>query len=159
MNSFLSILDLVNTLNGMLPHIGVLHIIRYKNHRGTGEEEHPWCKEAREGKRSHSSWCKEEGRRRRKEEKKEEGGGGPAGPESGPTGPQTDLPGWRPVNRLHNRTARSQARSDRPQTGSDGNYPPNCLSYPLMYLFAMCCLVGLYIDPRHPLTSLDKMIA
>jgi hypothetical protein len=69
-NSFLSILDLVNTLNGMLPHIGVLHIIRYKNHRGTGEEEHPWCKEAREGKRSHSSWCKEEGRRKKKKRRR-----------------------------------------------------------------------------------------
>jgi hypothetical protein len=135
-NSFLSTLDLVNTLDGMLPHVGVLHVIRYKSHRGTGGKELPWCKE--------------EGRRRRKEEKEEEGGGGPAGPESGPTGPQTDLPGWRPDDRPHNRTARSQARSDRPQTGSDENYPPNCLSYPLMYLFAMCCLVGLYIDPRHP---------
>ncbi|KAK1682130.1 hypothetical protein QYE76_042978 [Lolium multiflorum] len=28
-NSFLSTLDLVNTLDGMLPHVGVLHVIRY----------------------------------------------------------------------------------------------------------------------------------
>jgi hypothetical protein len=65
-NSFLSILDLVNTLNGMLPHIGVLHIIRYKNHRGTGEEELPWCKE--EGRRRRR---KEEGRKRKKRREEE----------------------------------------------------------------------------------------
>jgi hypothetical protein len=64
-NSFLSTLDLVNTLDGMLPHVGVLHIIRYKSHRGTGEKELPWCKEERRRR------MKEEGGKRKKRREEE----------------------------------------------------------------------------------------
>jgi hypothetical protein len=49
-NSFLSTINLVNTLDGMLPHVGVLHVIRYKSNRGTGEEELPRCKELGKGR-------------------------------------------------------------------------------------------------------------
>ena len=92
-NSFLSKLDLVNTLDGMLPHVGVLHVIRYKSHRGTGEKE--------------PTWCMEEGRRRREEEEKEEE------EEEGGTG----RPAQRPVRPGHRPGAPRHRTGDQP----DGN--------------------------------------
>ena len=109
---------------------------------------------------------------RRKKKKKERGEEGwpaqnPVGPAPRPdcpvaarsTGPTTGLPGCRPVDRPQDRTTRSQARSDRPQTGPDGNDSPSCLSYPLAYLFGPSWLVPLYKHLGPLLYPLDKMIA
>jgi hypothetical protein len=86
-NSFLSILDLVDTLNGMLPHVDMLYVIRYKSHRGPERRNTHGARKRGKGRGAihHGARKKEEeeeGRKnegRRKEEEEEAGGGRPAG--------------------------------------------------------------------------------
>jgi hypothetical protein len=119
-------------------------------HVSEGREEEPFIMvQGREKKEEEEEEEEEEGKRRRRL----------AGPEPGWTGPTTGLSGCRPVDRPQDRTTRSQARSDRPQTGSDGNDSPSCLSYPLAYLFGPSWLVPLYKHLGPLLYPLDKMIA
>jgi hypothetical protein len=157
-NSFLSILDLVNTLDGMLPHVGMLYVIRYESHRGPERRNTHGARKQGKGRGAihHGARKKEE---EEEEEEEEEGKRRRrlAGPEPGWTGPTTGLSGCRPVDRPQDRTTRSQARSDRPQTGSDGNDSPSCLSYPLAYLFGPSWLVPLYKHLGPLLYPLDKI--
>ncbi|KAK1631997.1 hypothetical protein QYE76_006312 [Lolium multiflorum] len=87
--------------------------------------------EAREGKRSHSPWRKEEGRRRRKEEEEEAGGGRPAGPRPGLTGLLTGPPGPRPGDRpltgpaVFDRTSTGAIRKQSRAPAPSGHVRPN----------------------------------
>ena len=96
-----------------------------------------------ERRNPHGAWKKEEeeGKKRRKKRKKrrEEQAGQPRGRSDRATDRTEicEVSGLRPVDRTRDRTTRSIARSDRPQTGSVGFDPPN------LYLFDPCCLVCL----------------
>jgi hypothetical protein len=108
-NSFLSILDLVDTLNGMLPHVDMLYVIRYKSHRGPERRNTHGARKRGKGRGAiHHGARKreEEEKKKKKEERGEEGwpAQNPVGPAPRPdcpvaarsTGPRTGPPGPRP---------------------------------------------------------------
>ncbi|KAK1602195.1 hypothetical protein QYE76_018179 [Lolium multiflorum] len=130
-NSFLSILDLVDTLDGMLPHVGMLYVIRYKSHRGPERRNTHGARKKEEGR-------KKEGRGRRGERRKagrSQGRStgpqaGPPGPRAGLTGPLTGLAGFDRKFRLCHPDAFPGLREPRPVTarprirfGPDGPVP------------------------------------
>jgi hypothetical protein len=109
-NSFLSILDLVDTLNGMLPHVDMLYVIRYKSHRGPERRNTHGARKRGKGRGAiHHGARKREEEEKKKKKKKERGEEGwpaqnPVGPAPRPdcpvaarsTGPRTGPPGPRP---------------------------------------------------------------
>ncbi|KAK1602536.1 hypothetical protein QYE76_017967 [Lolium multiflorum] len=138
-NSLLTTLDLGTPLDGLLPHADVLCVIRYKAHQDPGEDETPWPREGEEQQEPGDEHEAEADVARRAPRKRRT----LAGPGPGQTGPTTGRPGHRPgqpgANRANSlvpdddrtqdrtlrripvgagrpdpdRTARSQARSDR----------------------------------------------
>jgi hypothetical protein len=159
-NSFLSMIDLNTNLNGTLPHAYHHDVYRCRRRQGPREKEPPWCME--EGRRRREE--------EEKEEEEEEGGTGrpaqrPVRPGHRPdrpaqslvrpghrpgaprhrTGSQPDgiceVSGLRPVDRTSDRTTRSTARSDRPQTGSVGFDSTTCTFSTQVALYA-------YIRPQ-----------